>query len=142
MSGNMLCTGTLAATSTEEPGISGAPGSRPRRDSPLDWQGDTVALGEAGQIQPAAATKEAQSDRVAEGAALATRLPAWDGPLTGEQGESMVSARICGRDIQRKLVLESRDGLHRLLAAIRRGELTAGSGYAARLAVVTATTST
>jgi hypothetical protein len=54
----------------------------------------------------------------------------------------MVSARICGRDIQRKLVLESRDGLQRLLAAIRRGELTAGSGYAARLAVVTATTST
>ena len=84
----MLFTGTLAATSTEEPGISGAPGSRPRRDSPLDWQRDTVALGEAGQIQPAAAAKEAQSDRVAEGAALATRLPAWDGPLTGEQGES------------------------------------------------------
>jgi hypothetical protein len=54
----------------------------------------------------------------------------------------MVSARICGRDIQRKLVPESRDGLERLLAAIRRGELTAGSGYAARLPVVTATTST
>jgi hypothetical protein len=80
--------GPLAATSTEEPGISGARGSRPRRNSPLAWQRDTVALSEAGQIQPAAAAKEAQSDRVAEGAALATRLPAWDGPLTGEPGES------------------------------------------------------
>jgi len=74
--------------------------------------------------------------------ALGDSAPCLDGPLTGEQGESMVSARICGRDIQRKLVPESRDGLERLLAAIRRGELTAGSGYAGRLAVVTATTST
>jgi hypothetical protein len=38
-----------------------------------------------------------------------------------------------GRNIHRKVVVESRDGLQRLVEAIRRGELTAAPGYVARL---------
>lgn len=35
--------------------------------------------------------------------------------------------------IERRTLASSRDGLQRILEAIRRGELTAGSGYVARL---------
>ena len=35
--------------------------------------------------------------------------------------------------VQLRTVIESRDGLRRVLDAIRKGELTAGPGYVARL---------
>jgi hypothetical protein len=45
----------------------------------------------------------------------------------------MSTARHRDRKVSRALVRESRDGLQRVLQAIRTGELTASAGYIAHL---------